>query len=86
MQGKVKWFSSEKGYGFISSNEVEKDIYVHFSDIQMKGFKTLEENDVVEFDYDEDKSKIETQFEGIDNVANYKFKSKKEYAEEIESK
>lgn len=57
MQGKVKWFSSEKGYGFISSNEVEKDIYVHFSDIQMKGFKTLEENDVVEFDYDEEMNK-----------------------------
>lgn len=57
MQGKVKWFSSEKGYGFISSSEVEKDIYVHFSDIQMKGFKTLEENDVVEFDYDEEMNK-----------------------------
>ncbi|MBQ3512145.1 MAG: cold shock domain-containing protein [Bacilli bacterium] len=57
MQGKVKWFSSEKGYGFISSNEIEKDIYVHFSDLQMKGFKTLEENDVVEFDYDEEMNK-----------------------------
>lgn len=57
MQGKVKWFSSEKGYGFISANEIEKDIYVHFSDLQMKGFKTLEENDVVEFDYDEEMNK-----------------------------
>lgn len=57
MQGKVKWFSSEKGYGFISSKEVEKDIYVHFSDLQMKGFKTLEENDVVEFEYDEEMNK-----------------------------
>ena len=57
MQGKVKWFSSEKGYGFISSNDIEKDIYVHFSDLQMKGFKTLEENDVVEFDYDEEMNK-----------------------------
>ena len=57
MQGKVKWFSSEKGYGFISSREREKDIYVHFSDLQMKGFKTLEENDVVEFDYDEEMNK-----------------------------
>lgn len=53
MQGKVKWFSSEKGYGFISSSEKEQDIYVHFSDIVMKGFKTLDENDIVEFDYDE---------------------------------
>lgn len=75
MQGKVKWFSSEKGYGFISSNEVEKDIYVHFSDIQMKGFKTLEENDMVEFDYDEEMNK----------AVNVHKISVSEDAEEIES-
>lgn len=57
MQGKVKWFSSEKGYGFISSSEKEQDIYVHFSDIVMKGFKALDENDIVEFDYDEEMNK-----------------------------
>ena len=57
MKGKVKWFSSEKGYGFISSSEKEQDIYVHFSDIVMKGFKTLDENDIVEFDYDEEMNK-----------------------------
>lgn len=57
MQGKVKWFSSEKGYGLISSSEKEQDIYVHFSDIVMKGFKTLDENDIVEFDYDEEMNK-----------------------------
>lgn len=57
MQGKVKWFSSEKGYGFISSSEKEQDIYVHFADIVMKGFKTLDENDIVEFDYDEEMNK-----------------------------
>lgn len=57
MQGKVKWFSSEKGYGFISSSEKEQDIYVHFSDIMMKGFKTLDENDIVKFDYDEEMNK-----------------------------
>lgn len=57
MQGKVKWFSSEKGYGFISSSEKEQDIYVHFSDIVMKGFKTLDENDIVTFDYDEEMNK-----------------------------
>lgn len=57
MQGKVKWFSSEKGYGFLSSSEKEQDIYVHFSDIVMKGFKTLDENDIVEFDYDEEMNK-----------------------------
>lgn len=57
MQGKVKWFSSEKGYGFISCEGVENDIYVHFSDIQMRGFKSLEQNDLVEFDYDEEMQK-----------------------------
>ncbi len=57
MQGKVKWFSSEKGYGFISCEGVSNDIYVHFSDIQMRGFKSLEQNDLVEFDYDEEMQK-----------------------------
>lgn len=52
MQGKVKWFKPEKGFGFISSEEVENDIFVHYSDIQMKGYKTLDQGDVVEFDYD----------------------------------
>lgn len=49
MTGKVKWFDSDKGYGFISSDE-GKDIFVHFSAIQTDGFKTLAEGDVVEFD------------------------------------
>lgn len=57
MRGNVKWFSSEKGYGFISSDEIENDIYVHFSDIQMKGFKSLEKEDLVIFDYDAEKKK-----------------------------
>ena len=57
MQGKVKWFSSEKGYGFISCEGVENYIYVHFSDIQMRGYRTLEENDFVEFEYDEEMKK-----------------------------
>ena len=57
MQGQVKWFSSEKGYGFISCEEIENDIYVHFSDIQMRGYRTLEENDFVEFEYDAEMKK-----------------------------
>lgn len=75
MQGKVKWFSSEKGYGFISTNELKEDIFVHFSEIQMKGFKTLEENDVVEFEYNEEKNK----------AVNVHKISVSEDAEEIES-
>ncbi len=49
MQGKVKWFNAEKGYGFIESEE-SGDVFVHFSAIQGEGFKTLEEGDNVEFD------------------------------------
>jgi CspA family cold shock protein len=48
-QGTVKWFSNEKGYGFISRPDGE-DIFVHFSAIQMDGFKTLTEGQEVEFD------------------------------------
>jgi CspA family cold shock protein len=49
MQGKVKWFNAEKGFGFIESNE-GGDVFVHFSAIQSEGFKTLEEGQEVEFD------------------------------------
>ena len=49
MTGKVKWFNAEKGYGFIE-REDGGDVFVHFSDIQSEGFKTLEEGQAVEFD------------------------------------
>lgn len=49
MQGKVKWFNAEKGYGFIESAE-GGDVFVHFSAIQSDGFKTLDEGQAVEFD------------------------------------
>ena len=48
-QGTVKFFNAEKGYGFIS-REGEKDIFVHYSNIQGNGYKTLEEGQAVEFD------------------------------------
>lgn len=47
--GKVKWFNPEKGYGFIEQ-EGGEDLFVHFSEIQMDGFKTLEEGMPVSFD------------------------------------
>ncbi|MGN7469354.1 cold shock domain-containing protein [Brevibacillus sp. SAFN-007a] len=49
MQGKVKWFNAEKGFGFIE-RENGDDVFVHFSAIQSEGFRTLEEGQAVEFD------------------------------------
>jgi CspA family cold shock protein len=48
-QGTVKWFSNEKGYGFLS-REGEEDVFVHFSAIQGEGYKSLTEGQSVEFD------------------------------------
>ncbi len=50
MNGTVKWFNSEKGYGFISNDNGGDDVFVHFSAIQTDGFKTLEEGQKVTFD------------------------------------
>ncbi len=52
-QGTVKWFNSEKGFGFIAPADGGKDIFVHYSDIQGSGFKTLEEDQAVEFEIGE---------------------------------
>ncbi|MFD1736752.1 cold-shock protein CspD [Bacillus salitolerans] len=49
MQGKVKWFNAEKGFGFIEREDGD-DVFVHFSAIQTDGFKTLEEGQSVEFE------------------------------------
>lgn len=49
LEGKVKWFNSEKGFGFIEV-EGQDDVFVHFSAIQGEGFKTLEEGQAVSFE------------------------------------
>ena len=58
--GKVKWFSAPKGYGFITRSNGE-DVFVHFKAIQSDGFKTLNENDNVQFD-------VETGAKGLQAV------------------
>lgn len=48
-EGTVKWFNPDKGFGFIEPSEGGEDLFVHFSAIQMSGFKTLEEGQRVSF-------------------------------------
>jgi CspA family cold shock protein len=49
-RGKVKWFSNQKGYGFITSSDSGTDVFVHHSAIQGDGYKTLDEGQEVEFE------------------------------------
>ena len=49
-QGTVKWFNAEKGFGFIATDDNGPDVFVHYSAIQSDGFRTLEENQRVEFE------------------------------------
>ena len=50
MRGKVKWFNDQKGYGFITPDDGSADVFVHHTSIQGSGFKTLAENQAVEFE------------------------------------
>ncbi|MCQ4118626.1 cold-shock protein [Rhodococcus tibetensis] len=49
-QGVVKWFNGEKGFGFITPDDGGADLFVHFSEIQGSGYKSLDENQRVEFE------------------------------------
>ncbi len=48
--GTVKWFNAEKGFGFITPDEGDSDVFAHYSAIDASGFRTLDENQRVEFD------------------------------------
>ena len=57
--GKVKWFNSKKGYGFIKEDETERDIFLHISALEESKLKTLKEEQKIEFDIKEEKNKLQ---------------------------
>lgn len=59
MTGIVKWFNPEKGFGFISNDDGSGDVFVHFSAIQIEGFKTLSEGQKVSFEVEQDPKNTE---------------------------
>jgi CspA family cold shock protein len=59
--GKVKWFNSKKGYGFIRLNDGDQDIFVHYTSIKGEGFKSLTEGEEVQFELAEGPKGLQAQ-------------------------
>ena len=57
--GRVKWFDSKKGYGFIRENDSEKDIFLHVSTLEKSKLRVLKENQKIEFEIKEEKGKLQ---------------------------
>ena len=55
--GKVKWFNSRKGYGFVAPDDSSKDIFIHISALEESGIQYLDEGDVISFDVSDEKGK-----------------------------
>ena len=60
-QGTVKWFSQEKGYGFITPDEGGDDLFVHYTEIEGSGFRGLEEGERVSFEVSRDRRGLQAQ-------------------------
>ena len=57
--GKVKWFNSKKGYGFITEDDTKKDIFLHVSELEKSELKSLKEEQQLEFDIKEENNKLQ---------------------------
>ncbi len=69
--GKVKWFNSEKGFGFIEQNDGGADVFVHFSAIQGDGYRSLNEGDEVEFNVTQGQKGPQADNVTVTNPASY---------------
>ena len=59
INGRVKWFDSKKGYGFIKDNDSEKDIFLHVSTLEKSKLRVLKENQEIKFEIKEEKGKLQ---------------------------
>ena len=57
--GKVKWFNAKKGYGFITDNKTQKDIFLHVSALESSRLRILKEEQIIEYDIKEEKDKLQ---------------------------